>query len=211
MLRRRRRRRRRVHRPSSSSQRPSASHSLLSSLFSLQASDDTITSPNHVLVLVHGASSEVTERAKESEAFLPLFFETDEFNRLEFVSPFSSPSLERKTLSLSLCVCVCVCVCSDIRRDLLTQSRRAWRDVQKFLGAVSEKEREKQKKKKKNKQALIPAASSFLPLSLPKGKKNLLYTPLSSPRQTHRGKTLSRSPRSLSIATHCVQKRKTHK
>ena len=149
-----------------------------------------------------------SRRERKRARLFSLFF-SKPMNSIDLNSfrPFLRRSLERKTLSLS----VCVCVCSDIRRDLLTQSRRAWRDVQKFLGAVSEKEREKQKKKKKNKQALIPAASSFLPLSLPKGKKNLLYTPLSSPRQTHRGKTLSRSPRSLSIATHCVQKRKTHK
>jgi hypothetical protein len=152
-----------------------------------------------------------SRRERKRARLFSLFF-SKPMNSIDLNSfrPFLRPRLSAR-LSLSLSVCVCVCVCSDIRRDLLTQSRRAWRDVQKFLGAVSEKEREKQKKKKKNKQALIPAASSFLPLSLPKGKKNLLYTPLSSPRQTHRGKTLSRSPRSLSIATHCVQKRKTHK
>ena len=208
MLRRRRRRRRRVHRPSSSSQRPSASHSLLSSLFSLQASDDTITSPNHVLVLVHGASSEVTERAKESEAFLPLFFETDEFNRLEFVSPFSSPSLERKTLSLSLCVCVCVCVL--ISGGI--SSRRAGEHGAMFRSFSEQcrkkRERNKKRRRKINKHSFRRPLLFFLSL-FQKGKKIFCTLP-SLPHAKRTEEKHSLALRVLSESQHTACKRGKH-
>jgi hypothetical protein len=101
-------------------------------------------------------------------------------------------------------------VCSDIRRDLLTQSRRAWRDVQKFLGAVSEKERERNKKRRRkiNKHSFRRPLLFFLSL-FQKGKKIFCTLP-SLPHAKRREKKNSLALRVLSQSQHTACKRGKH-